>query len=69
MPIISAKSIYDFKQNPQDFCIIDIRGKQAFLGAHLCDSHNASDIPQVMSLLKSSIYSPPPDYLPPNNLC
>ena len=65
MSIISAKSIYDFKQKPQDFCIIDIRGKQAFLGAHLRDSHNASDISQVISLLESNIYSPPPDYLPP----
>ena len=55
MSIISAKSIYDFKQKPQDFCIIDIRGKQAFLGAHLRDSHNASDISQVISLLESNI--------------
>lgn len=40
-----------------NFCIIDIRGKQAFLSAHLCDSHNFHSKDEVIDFLRSQAHS------------
>lgn len=36
-----------------NFCIIDIRGRQAFLSAHLCDSHNFQSKDEIIDFLHS----------------
>lgn len=54
---IKTIDTYTLKENLQDFCIIDIRGKQAFLSAHLRDSHNFQSKDEIMDFLRSQAHS------------
>lgn len=56
MTLLSTKialSNLDFN----NFCIIDIRGKQAFLSAHLRDSHNFQSKDEIIDFLHSQAHS------------
>lgn len=56
MTLLSTKialSNLDFN----NFCIIDIRGKQAFLSAHLRDSHNFQSKDEIIDFLRSQEHS------------
>lgn len=51
--LIQKISLLDLQNKFSDFCIIDIRGNQAFLSAHLCDSHNLQNKDEVINFINS----------------
>ena len=51
--LIQKISLLDLQNKFSDFCIIDIRGRQAFLSAHLCDSHNLQNKDEVINFINS----------------
>lgn len=54
MALFTTKiSLLDLQKNFSGFCILDIRGRQAFLGAHLRDSHNLQTKNEVINFINS----------------
>ncbi|RAX57416.1 hypothetical protein CCZ01_06150 [Helicobacter monodelphidis] len=61
---MSAKSVRqlaleEFRNNQDSFCIIDIRGKQAFHATHLRDSINLQTLEEILDFLCSSQVTKP----------
>ena len=59
MLLISKLNVFDLVEcekcanhSLQDFCVIDLRGKQAFLAAHLKNSHHLPSEDKILSFLK-----------------
>ena len=49
---IKTIDTHTLKENLQDFCIIDIRGRQSFLSAHLSKSHNLQGKDEIIDFLR-----------------